>query len=79
MSSTITTSLVELRETSWQQPTRPTQTPTEPVSADLGQNEALQDPNSYQSLEPADRGAAAWRLLGAAFVFEALLWGRLSQ
>jgi len=29
-----------------------------------------------QNLAPADKGAAAWRLLGAAFVFEALLWGR---
>jgi hypothetical protein len=29
-----------------------------------------------QQLEPADSGAAAWRLLGAAFVFEALFWGK---
>ena len=29
-----------------------------------------------QHLEPADGGFAAWRLLLAAFVFEALLWGR---
>lgn len=28
-----------------------------------------------QNLAPADEGAAAWRLLGATFVFEALLWG----
>ncbi|TVY28864.1 Fujikurins efflux protein [Lachnellula hyalina] len=28
-----------------------------------------------QQLAPADGGAGAWRLLGAAFVFEALLWG----
>jgi len=28
-----------------------------------------------QDLAPADKGAAAWRLLAAAFVFEALLWG----
>lgn len=26
-------------------------------------------------LAPADRGLPAWKLLGAAFVFEALLWG----
>lgn len=26
-------------------------------------------------LQPADRGSAAWKLLCAAFVFEALLWG----
>ena len=30
-----------------------------------------------QQLEPADGGLAAWRLLVAAFVFEALLWGKL--
>ena len=28
-----------------------------------------------QSLPPYDRGKAAWTLLLAAFVFEALLWG----
>jgi hypothetical protein len=28
-----------------------------------------------QALAPADGGPAAWRLLLAAFVFEALLWG----
>jgi hypothetical protein len=28
-----------------------------------------------QALVPADGGPAAWRLLVAAFVFEALLWG----
>jgi len=28
-----------------------------------------------QQLEPADGGASAWKLLCAAFVFEALLWG----
>jgi hypothetical protein len=28
-----------------------------------------------QTLAPADGGPAAWRLLLAAFVFEALLWG----
>jgi hypothetical protein len=29
-----------------------------------------------QALAPADGGLAAWRLLLAAFVFEALLWGK---
>ena len=40
-------------------------------------DEALQDGNGtlQQKLPPADGGAAAWRLLGAAFIFEALLWG----
>jgi hypothetical protein len=32
-----------------------------------------------QSLAPVDGGAAAWRLLGVAFVFEALLWGRYTH
>ncbi|KAF7946370.1 hypothetical protein EAE96_009368 [Botrytis aclada] len=29
----------------------------------------------YQQLKPVDGGSAAWRLLIAAFVFEAILWG----
>jgi hypothetical protein len=29
-----------------------------------------------QQLAPVDGGIAAWRLLGAAFVFETLLWGK---
>jgi hypothetical protein len=29
-----------------------------------------------QQLELADGGSAAWKVLCAAFVFEALLWGR---
>lgn len=33
------------------------------------------EPNISQSLPPYDGGKAAWRLLLAAFVFEALLWG----
>ncbi|KAK4619524.1 MFS-type transporter pynF [Fulvia fulva] len=36
--------------------------------------EALQEDNSH-SLPPHDRGKAAWKLLFAAFIFEALLWG----
>ena len=35
------------------------------------------DDTLIQQLEPADGGPAAWRLLVAAFVFEALLWGKL--
>lgn len=30
----------------------------------------------HHHVEPADRGPTAWKLLGAAFVFEALLWGK---
>ena len=29
-----------------------------------------------QQLEPADGGAAAWKILAAAFVFEAVLFGK---
>lgn len=29
-----------------------------------------------QELAPVDGGAAAWKLLCAAFMFEALLWGK---
>ncbi|OIW22987.1 major facilitator superfamily transporter [Coniochaeta ligniaria NRRL 30616] len=32
-------------------------------------------PPTIHELAPTDRGAAAWKLLGVAFVFEALLWG----
>lgn len=32
-----------------------------------------------QQLAPVDGGFAAWRLLCAAFVFEALLWGKLQE
>lgn len=31
--------------------------------------------NNYQQLKPADGGIAAWQVLFAAFMFEALLWG----
>lgn len=31
--------------------------------------------SAAQSLSPCDGGIAAWRLLIAAFIFEALLWG----
>jgi hypothetical protein len=30
-------------------------------------------------LEPADGGYAAWRMLAAALVFEAVLWGEISS
>lgn len=32
-----------------------------------------------QQLAPVDGGSAAWGLLAAAFVFEALLWGKFSS
>lgn len=43
-------------------------------------DEVGEPPNSgraEQELAPVDGGSAAWRLLSAAFMFEALLWGKL--
>ncbi|KAH8597746.1 major facilitator superfamily domain-containing protein [Bisporella sp. PMI_857] len=37
--------------------------------------DSSEEPLNTQQLKPADGGLAAWRLLLAAFVFEALLWG----
>ena len=37
--------------------------------------EELQQEQDGHSLPPADGGRAAWTLLLAGFVFEALLWG----
>jgi hypothetical protein len=44
--------------------------------ADAGQQIEAHE-NNVQSLPPPDGGRAAWRLLIAAFVFEACLWGTL--
>ena len=38
-----------------------------------------EEPDGTQQLEPADGGRAAWTLLSAAFVFEALMWGECRQ
>ena len=42
-------------------------------------SEEISDPEEengvIQQLLPVDGGAAAWKVLTAAFVFEALLWG----
>lgn len=43
------------------------------------QEECPQNGINDQGLLPADRGSAAWRLLLASFVFEALLWGHASR
>lgn len=40
----------------------------------VGDGNAEHDQDS--SLSPVDGGHAAWKLLFAAFVFEALLWGK---
>lgn len=37
---------------------------------------STESPPTATSLPAADGGLAAWRLLIAAFVFEALLWGQ---
>ena len=80
MSSTFSASLVELQ--SRPRPPLPQLAPpfAEPVLSSTDQQDRVsQDPrDARQCLAPADRGAAAWRLLGAAFVFEALLWGKSS-
>lgn len=48
--------------------------PTSDPASDLNP----EDPRGLdQQLEPADGGAAAWKVLFAAFMFEALLWGKL--
>lgn len=61
-------------------------------SADIGQAEHGRDEIEFavspspsvvvgrqiEQLQPADGGFAAWRVLIAAFVFEALLWGELA-
>ena len=60
-------STIELHDLNSQQPDQaPSHVPT------------TGEPTIATSLPPADGGLAAWRLLIAAFVFEALLWGRLS-
>lgn len=40
------------------------------------EDEPTSDGRAEQGLGPVDGGAAAWRLLCAAFMFEALLWGK---
>ncbi len=45
-----------------------------PVNETEAEEQAA-EPTNGQILLPHDRGRAAWQLLGAVFVFEALLWG----
>jgi hypothetical protein len=45
----------------------------EPICIDESENIA------YQHLKPADGGRDAWQVLTAAFLFEALLWGKLGS
>lgn len=52
---------------------RPQITSIEARARSLPDHESRQ--SEGQSLEPTDGGSSAWRLLFAAFVFEALLYG----
>lgn len=45
----------------------------------ISRNHSIDEENRLTvQLKPADGGFTAWRLLCAAFVFEALLWGKYS-
>ena len=72
---TYATSL-ELQNWPVQTPLENAQSAAEPIpfhsdQDGISQNAAV----SHQHVELPDQGPAAWRLLGAAFAFEALLWG----
>lgn len=58
----------------WRAPLPPAAPPVPPVPR---RNETASEdaPVIQQYLPPVDGGLAAWKLLGAAFVFEAFLWG----
>ena len=43
--------------------------------AEDGNRNHDEEPTTAQDLQPADGGREAWKLLAAAFVFEALMWG----
>lgn len=58
-------SAIELQDLSRQQPEH-----------SVSHVSSTEDPTTATSLPAADGGLAAWRLLIAAFVFEALLWGQ---
>lgn len=47
----------------------------QPVQSPEVNADAEQVPPTVHQHQPTDRGPAAWKLLGVAFVFEALLWG----
>ena len=44
-------------------------------SANSGRHNAAVDQVFPQELKPVDKGRAAWTVLAAGFVFEALFWG----
>ncbi|KAJ4180949.1 hypothetical protein NW767_014254, partial [Fusarium falciforme] len=49
-------------------------TQNSPLGSEIEQERQAEDGNQISQLAPVDGGIAAWRLLGAAFVFETLLW-----
>jgi len=76
MTSTNYASSVELQERCHQGPPQLSQLNPQLVRLPSISNEASRDVEIVQQqLDQADGGVAAWRLLGAAFVFEALFWG----
>ena len=80
MSSRTYASSLELRDLPRQTPPSRLQSSSQRSSRRSEQNGRSNDTAVVeQHLEPTDRGPAAWRLLGAAFVFEALLWGKVSH
>lgn len=78
MSSTNYTSSLELENRTLNVVDQSTHSAFEPLPSHWNPREVPQDVGAVeQYLEPADRGPAALRLLGVAFVFEALLWGKV--
>jgi hypothetical protein len=49
-----------------------------PIASHTARTEPENGTETEHGLAPVDGGLAAWRLLGAAFVFETLLWGTSS-
>lgn len=77
MNSRTYTSSLELQNRIPHTAPQSAESPVELAQLHASQIEVSRNVASVQQyLEPADRGPAAWRLLGAAFVFEALLWGK---
>jgi hypothetical protein len=57
----------------WESNRQTTAQRQEPPDNNIHENEQ----NAVQSLKPVDGGITAWRVLIAAFIFEALLWGEV--
>ena len=53
-----------------------------PSSASAAEDDSVNSEGNRggdQQPEPADQGVAAWKVLCAAFMFEAVLWGEISS